>query len=301
MKRIISVSLGSSRRNHKTIQQFAGQTFSIERIGTDGDKQKAIELIRLLDGQVDAFGLGGTDLYIYVGNRRYTFRESAQIAAAAQKTPIVDGSGVKNTLERRVVKFLEENEVYRFQGKRVLVVCAVDRFGLAEALVNAGSAVVFGDLLFGLGLPLPIRSLDGLARLAKVVAPVITQLPVSFFYPTGDRQLSTRPRFSRYFTEADVVAGDFHFIRRYMPPSLAGKTVITNTITGEDEALLRERGVATLVTTTPDMGGRSFGTNVLEGVAVALAGKRPEELTAADYDRILNEMGIQPTVKRLNP
>lgn len=300
MKRVVSISLGSSKRDHQAVVQFGGQDFSIERIGTDGDKNKAIQLIQELDGKVDAFGMGGTDLYIYAGSKRYTFTESAQIAAAAKKTPIVDGSGIKNTLERRVIQYLTQKEGINFTNKPVLVVCAVDRFGLAEELVRAGSKTLFGDLLFGLGLPIPIRSLGTLAMLAKVIAPVITKLPVSLFYPTGDSQTQTKPRFGRYFEQAEVIAGDFHYIRRFMPNRLDGKLIITNTVTQSDEKLLSERGVATLITTTPEIGGRSLGTNVLEGVLVALSGKRPENLTVFDYERILDEIDIRPRIKRLS-
>lgn len=297
MKRVVSISLGSSKRDHKVVHDFGGQSFCIERIGTDGDTNKAIQLIRELDGIVDAFGMGGTDLYIYAGNRRYTFRESAKIAAAARVTPIVDGSGIKNTLERRVVRFLENKHGMVFRGKKTLVVCAVDRFGLAEALVEAGTQTVFGDLLFGLGLPFPIKTLPSLARLGAIVAPIITLLPISLFYPTGDRQNEFSPKFSRYFQEADIIAGDFHFIKRYMPYELPGKIIITNTVTKEDEGLLKSRGITTLVTSTPEMGGRSFGTNILEAVLVALAGKRPEGLTAEDYGRILDDIGVEPRIK----
>ena len=31
--------------------------------------------------------------------------------------------------------------------------------------------------------------------------------------------------------ENDIIAGDFHFLKRYMPPELPGKIVITNTVT----------------------------------------------------------------------
>ncbi|MGI6091948.1 MAG: quinate 5-dehydrogenase [Veillonellaceae bacterium] len=299
MKKVVSVSLGSSKRNHQVVTEFGGQTFSIERIGTDGDKEKAIALIGELDGKVDAIGMGGTDLYIFAGGKRYTFRESARIAAAAQKTPIVDGSGLKNTLERRVVKTLAEKHGLNFRDKPALIVCAVDRFGLAEALVEAGCKTVFGDLLFGLGLPIPICTMDGLTRLAKIAAPIITKLPVSMFYPTGDNQLQHAPRFEKYFTEADIIAGDFHYIRRHMPGKLLGKTVITNTVTKDDESLLTERGVHTLVTTTPDLGGRSFGTNVLEGVLVALARKPQAQLTVKDYEALLDDLGLEPRIKRL--
>ncbi len=299
MRRVVSISLGSARRDHAVEQDFAGQRFLIERIGTDGDRDRAVALIRELDGKVDAIGLGGTDLYIYAGKSRYTFRDSARLAAAAKLTPVVDGSGIKNTLERRVIEFLAAKQGMKFAGRKVLVVCAVDRFGLAEALAATGASVVFGDLIYGLGLPLPIRSLAALDRLACLVAPVITWLPISLFYPTGAAQDEVKPRFGRYFAEAEVIAGDFHFIRRYMPADLAGKMIITNTVTGEDEKLLAGRGVTTLVTTTPDMGGRSFGTNVLEGVLVALAGKRPEELTTEDYGRLLSTIGVEPRIKQI--
>lgn len=299
MKRVVSISLGSSKRNSKATEYFGGEAFSIERIGTDGDKKKAIQFIRDLDGTVDCFGLGGTDLYIYAGDKRYTFRESAKIAAAAKRTPIVDGSGIKNTLERRVISYLSENKIFQFRDRKVLLVCAVDRFGLAKAVVDSGSDVVFGDLMFGLGLPLPIRSLRKLNFLAAMVAPVITQLPISLFYPTGASQNEIKPRYAEYFAEADVIAGDFHFIRRNMPEKLDGKMIITNTVTQEDEMLLRQRGVKILVTTTPEMGGRSFGTNILEGILVVLANKKPEDLTASEYDQILNEVGIKPRIKML--
>jgi hypothetical protein len=299
MKQVVSISLGSSKRNGITSAEFGGQEFLIKRIGTDGDKQVAARLIREMDGQVDAIGLGGTDLYIYAGSKRYTFRESAALAANAKTTPVVDGSAIKNTLERRVIPHLEAKHGMDFKDKQALVVCAVDRFGLAEALVGAGSRTVFGDLMFGLGLPIPINTLKGLARLASIVAPVVTQLPVSLFYPTGDKQTQMKPRFETYFRDAAIIAGDFHFIRRYMPDNMRDKLVITNTVTKDDEVLLKQRGVGTLVTTTPEMGGRSFGTNILEGVLTALSGKRPEQLTAAEYVCLIEQTGIEPRVKKL--
>lgn len=299
MKHVVSISLGSANRNHKAIAKFGDETFCIERVGTDGDKARAIALIKELDGKVDAFGLGGTDLYIYAGNNKYTFRESQKIAAAAKTTPIVDGSGIKNTLERSAVRFLAEERILSFKDKNVLLVCGVDRFGLAEALSEAGSHMVFGDLLFGLGLPLPIHSLQGLNSLAKIIAPFITKLPIELFYPIGSKQNYVKPKFGRFFQEADIIAGDFHYIRRYMPHKLMNKTVITNTVTAEDETFLKNHGINLLITTTPEIGGRSFGTNILEGMVVAAAGKKPEELTQEDYKEKLVLLGIKPRIKEL--
>jgi hypothetical protein len=162
LKRVVSVSLGSSRRNHSVEVEFLGEKFWIERIGTDGDMELAISLIRELDGEVDAFGMGGIDLYLYAGGKRYTLRDARRIANAAKKTPIVDGSGLKNTLERMVIEKLAAEKKISFQRRKVLLVSGVDRFGMAEALNQVGAEVVYGDLIFGLGIPIPLRSLKTL-------------------------------------------------------------------------------------------------------------------------------------------
>jgi hypothetical protein len=75
--------------------------------------------------------------------------------------------------------------------------------------------------------------------------------------------------------------------------------VITNTTTDEDVAKLRALGLEKLVTTTPRLDGRSPGTNVMEGVLVALSGKRPEELTEQDYLDLLAQLQWEPQVEYL--
>jgi hypothetical protein len=124
-------------------------------------------------------------------------------------------------------------------------------------------------------------------------------LPISLLYPTGTKQKRQKPKGKKFFEWADIIAGDFHFIRRYIPERLDGKVIITNTITQEDVEFLKNKGVKLLVTTTPDLEGRSFGTNVVEGVLIALAGaKRP--LTSAEYLREIQRIGWKPKIEKLN-
>lgn len=304
MKQIISISLGSSERDHAVETEILGEKVIIERRGTDGDMKKAIRLFEDLDGKVDAFGLGGIDLYIHAGGRRYTFRDAKKMVRNVNQTPVVDGSGLKNTLERKVVHYLTREYGYDLKGKKVLVVCAVDRFGMAEALVEEGCEVTFGDLIFSLGIPIPLHSIQNLHRLARVIAPMITQLPFQMLYPTGEKQNKVRnfeERYVRYYQEADVIAGDFHYIRKYLPKSIVGKVILTNTVTPGDVELLQERGAFLLVTTTPNLNGRSFGTNVMEGVLVSLSHKKPWELSSQDYERLLEQIGFTPRIEVLNP
>ena len=272
-----------------------GQRFSVERIGTDGDMGKMIRFIRENDGKVDAFGLGGMDLYIQAVDRRYTLREAQKVANAAKITPIVDGSGLKNTLERRVVEYLFKETDLFSERKKVLVICAMDRFGLAHSLEQAGCDMRYGDVAYILNVPYLLKTLSSLAFIARLLVPVIRLLPMSMIYPTGKKQETVKPRYPRFFMEADVIAGDFHFIRRYMPPELPGKVIITNTVTSDDLEMLRHKGVRTLVTTTPEIEGRSFGTNVMEALLVAFTGSK-KELKPQEYYLLLKELDLKPRI-----
>lgn len=301
MKHIVSVSLGSATRDFSETLELLGEQVRLERRGVGGDPQRAAALIRDLDGQVDAIGLGGTDLYFYIGKRRYTMRQSAHLAAEARSTPVVCGAGLKGSLEPQAVRDLDAR--FGLRGKRVLLVSAVDRFPMAQAFTEIGADVRFGDLAFALGLPYLIRSLTTLRLLAYALLPLITLAPISLLYPTGGAQ-EEHPTFGvqlyrRAYAWAEVIAGDWHFIRRYLPPRLDGKIILTNTTTPKNVELLRERGAAWLVTTTPRIEGRSLSANALEAAFVAVSGG--VALTPEALGRRVTEAALKTSFVALNP
>jgi hypothetical protein len=302
VKRVVSVSLGSSSRDHRAEVELLGERFEITRIGMDGSIDRALAKLRALDGTVDAIGLGGIDVYLYAGTQRYALRDGLRLLEAVKITPVVDGSGLKNTLEREAVGFLTSELGLRLEGKRVLMVSALDRFGMAQALVAAGAEVIFGDFIFALDLDKPVRGLAEFEEMARKYLPDACKLPFQFFYPTGKKQdRPPQPKYPEYYDDAEIIAGDFHFMRQFMPDRLDGKMILTNTLTAHDIEELRARGVTSLVTTTPDFGGRSFGTNVVEAALIALLGKAWSDVTGDDYARILHELHLRPRVVDLQP
>ena len=301
MKRVVSVSIGSSTRDHSVNTKLLGIPFEISRRGTDGDLRKAKEVLKELDGKVDAIGLGGLDVYLYSKTKRYALRDGLKLLQLVEHTPVVDGSGLKNTLEREVIKMLANDERIPLKGKKVLMVCALDRFGMAGALEEAGAKVTYGDLIFSLNLDQPILSLDELAERADKLLPDFCKLPISMLYPTGKKQadIEPTPLTDKYYRDAEIIAGDFLFIRRHLPDRLEGKTIITNTVTSKDLDELRKRGVTYLVTTTPEYNGRSFGTNVMEAVMLAILGKKWEEVEPQDYLNLIKRLEFKPRVVKL--
>ncbi len=300
MKRVVSISLGSASRDKKVEAEFLGEKFLIERIGTEGSIDKAKELLRELDGKVACFGMGGLDFYVRSGKKKWMLKDALKLAAIPKVTPIVDGGGVKDTLERKVILDLEPVYGIPVRGKNVVVTSGVARFSNAEAFFQAGAKVLLGDLIFILELPFKVWTLRSLHAIASVIAPIAVNMPIGMLYPTGESQKKPKPKFGKVYEWADILAGDYHFIHRFIPERLDGKVILTNTVTPADLAELKEKGVSYLITTTPEMQGRSFATNVIEALLVAISGKKPEELTEDDYFGLIRKADLKPRIEKLN-
>ncbi|HSR19479.1 MAG TPA: hypothetical protein VLL49_01060 [Anaerolineales bacterium] len=301
MKRAVGISIGSSKRD-KTVQvTLLGEEVSLQRIGTDGDMEAAALKYRELDGRVDAFGVGGADLGLMVDNKWYPLYSVRPMIRYVKKTPIVDGVGLKNTLENKSAPYLEAHiaDYLGKVGRRVFVVSGADRWGMSSSFLDAGYECAFGDLMFGLNIPVALRSARQLKILAAILMPIAGRLPFKWIYPTGIKQEQRIPRYQKYYAWASVIAGDCHYIKRHMPDDMHGKIILTNTTTPEDLKLFGELGVKFLVTTTPVLDGRSFGTNMMEAALVAISGKgRP--LERSEYADMLGRLQLEPQLQELN-
>jgi hypothetical protein len=295
MKRAVSISLGSSKRDKSVKVNLNGQEILVERIGMDGDVPKAARMYAELDGKVDAFGVGGVDLYLRLDEREYPLHAALKLVSGAKQTPLCDGRGLKHTLERRVFQ-LAKSQLGEVRFKQSFVPVAVDRIGLAEAVAEVAERTVFGDLMVALGVPIPIYGIPSFKRVARIMLPIVSYFPMSMLF-YGSDGAEHEPKYAKFFEESDLIAGDFLFMRKYMPSSLKGKTVLTNTTTEENIALFKERGVKMVITTTPRYDGRTFGTNMTEAMLTAYAGKG-RRLTDAELNEVIDELDLRPTVFR---
>jgi hypothetical protein len=306
VRKILSISVGSSSRDHTARHTFLGQECEISRQGTDGDFEKAIQRYADLDGKVDAFGVGGLEFYLRIDQRRWYFRDVARIRRAVKISKIGDGNGVKGILERRAFQSLEkhlnEKENKTLKGMPALITTAVERFGMAEAMMDAGLDLTFGDFMFALGLPIAVRKVSTVRLLGHLLLPIITQMPFKWFYALGSEQdKPPQPKWEKYYKQAAILGGDFIQIRQYMPDDLTGKIVVTNTTTSKNVEELRQRNLHILVTVTPRLEGRSFGTNVMEATLLALMGKPQSEVTDKDFLDLIDRIPLLPNIEVLNP
>ncbi len=302
MKRAVSISIGSSKRNKAVTVNLLGEEISIERIGTDGDMEAAALKYKELDGKVDAFGVGGADLGTMVDGKWYRLYSVEKMVRFIKVTPVVDGTGLKNSLEKKAASFVDArlgDYIQKNGGKKVFEMTGSDRWGMTHGFVEAGYECTFGDFMFSLGINIPLHTEKQLKTLAAVLMPIAGRLPFEWIYPTGEKQEERKPKYPKWFNWATVVAGDCHYIKRYMPDDMRGKIVVTNTTTPQDVELFKKCGVKYLVTTTPVLDGRSFGTNMMESALVALSGKQ-RPLTNDEYEELLAKLGFEPSLQELN-
>lgn len=298
MKRAVSVSLGSPKRDKKVEVDFNGVEIAVERIGTGGDAEAARRLFAELDGKVDALSVGGIDLYVHLDGRDYPVRAGLKLVQDVRRTPLVDGRLLKYALEGRLFERAESLFGGYPHFNKAFIPFGTDRIGMITAVSGVADEVLIGDLMFLFGVPYPVRGLENFKRLARLLLPIAGYLPISMLTPPGAKDESLQPKYDRYWQEADLIAGDMHYIRKYSPSNLQGKTVITNTTTEENITLLSERGVRRVITTTPRYEGRSFGVNLMEAVLTAYAGKgRP--LSIDELSSLIDDLDLRPTVQAL--
>ena len=298
MKRAVSISLGSKSRDKKVVTTLLGEEVSIERIGTDGDEEKAYQLFCELDGKVDAFGVGGIDLYVHALKRDYPLYAGLKLVRDVKATPYVDGGGLKATLEARIMQDVEKQLGDIIHPKTALLVAGLTRGGMSKSFIDAGYQTTFADLMFGLGIPIPIYTVPMANFAAAILLPIVGRLPIEMLYPTGEKQLEVVPKYEKHYQANKVIAGDWLYIMQHAPDDLSGKVIVTNTTTEADVTFLKDRGVDFLVTTTPVLDGRSFGTNMFEAALVAAAGKN-RALTTEELDQIIDQLNLKAQIQDL--
>ena len=75
---------------------------------------------------------------------------------------------------------------------------------------------------------------------------------------------------------------------------------VTNTTTKKNVEELQKRNLNILVTATPRLEGRSFGTNVMEATLLALMDKPQPDVTETDFRDLIERIPLEPNIEVLN-
>ena len=277
MKTVVSVSLGSSSRDHRAQVDAARRAVRhLARRHRRLDRARDRSSCTRSTARSTRSASAGSTSICTPGRSATRCATACGCWRRSKPTPVADGSGLKNTLERAAVRVRARRPRLELRGRKVLMVSALDRFGMAQALVDAGADVLFGDFIFALDLDKPVRDLAEFEAARREVSAGRVQAAVPVLL--SDRAANKTGRRSRNTpsttTKPTSSPATTTSCASSCPTGSTAKLILTNTVTENDIAELRARGAAQLVTTTPDFGGRSFGTNVIEAALLAMLGKR---------------------------
>ena len=272
MKQILVIHL-NEETSSETVT-FLEQEIEILRVGCNGNAEIARQLISEYDGRVEAIGLEGLPARLDLGTQYRAHVAGETLPGVAQKTPVVNGRGIRAGLERWGVILADRAEPGIFSEKRVLMAPGLNHKGLAQALGRHTAKIRYADPVLYFALPY-FPGVGSKFTLQQAAGPTLEQLkdaPFRRITPqTGEPGAA---RNQDPFTWADVIAGDIGAIRRYAPPELARKTVVIEWATEEDLQDLRQRGAAIAITIMPSLtekGGLGrWSAATIEAALVAL-------------------------------
>ena len=295
MKTVITVSLGSSSQDSTFETEFLGQPFTVKRVGTDGDENKAWELLRRYQAEADAMGLGMIRDNLEVGERRIKFKDTEKLLDVVTRVPATTGARLRRLLQVRAIRHTQKTIGNYFNNNHVLFLSGAVNYDMAMAMSDYTKNLKFADALLQTGAPKMLTSLEQLelfARGSKLLSSVVPStlgavLP-SF---TGVKKKLVASEFAK----AHVIVGTFEDIKTFgTPKNLEGKTIISSAIDDDRLAWFTEQKVNLVVDVSPMLFDEVVGVNTIEAMILAALETTNEEFSLQDLEDVVRELKITP-------
>jgi predicted amino acid dehydrogenase len=293
MKKVVTVTLGSSKQDFEFKTEFLGQSFSVRRLGADMDTGKAWELMRRQQASADAIGLGEISDHYHVGLRTIVNKDTQHLTNVVTRVPVTTGATLRRLLQVRAVRYVQKELGNYFNNNLVLFLSGMRNYDMAVALSDYTKNLSFADALFQTGAPTMLTSLEQLEMYAKGSELMLSSR-------TGRALESAlagfkNSRVASVVEKSHVIVGTFAEIKAVgSPANLEGKTLITSAVDDERMAFFTKCKVNLVVDVSPKLFDKVVGINTIEAMILAALEKRQEEVSDDDLEEILDELDIVP-------
>ena len=293
MKKVVTVTLGSSKQDFEFKTEFLGQQFSVRRLGADGDTGKAWELMRRQQAFADAIGLGEISDHYQVGLRTVVNKETQRLLNVVTRVPVTTGATLRRLLQVRAVRFVQKELGNYFNNNLVLFLSGMRNYDMAVAMSDYTKNLSFADALIQTGTPTMLGSLEQLELYAKGAELMLGGRPGELLEASLAGFKANRV--GAAVAKSHVVVGTFAEIKAVgTGGNLAGKTLITSAVDDERMAFFAKCKVNLVVDVSPKLFDKVVGINTLEAMILAALEKGQEEVSDDDLEEILDELKITP-------
>ena len=293
MKKVVTVTLGSSKQDFEFKTEFLGQSFSIKRMGADDDTGKAWELMRRQQATADAIGLGEIGDHYQVGLRTVVNKETQRLLNVVTRVPVTTGATLRRLLQVRAVRYVQKELGNYFNNNLILFLSGMRNYDMAVALSDYSKNLSFADALFQTGAPAMLSSLEQLELYAKGSEWMLSGKPGEMLEASMSSYKSKR--ITGVVAKSHVIVGTFAEIKAVSDEgNLEGKTLITSAVDDERMAFFAKCKVNLVVDVSPKLFDKVVGINTIEAMILAALEKDQDEVSDDDFDEILDELNITP-------
>jgi predicted amino acid dehydrogenase len=293
MKKVVTVTLGSSKQDFSFETNFLGHRFQVKRMGADDDTGKAWELMRRQQATADAIGLGEIGDHYQVGLRTVVNKETQRLLNVVTRVPVTTGATLRRLLQVRAVRHVQHALGNYFNNNLVLFLSGMRNYDMAVALSDYTKNLSFADALFQTGAPTMLTSLEQLELYAKGSNWALSGKPGEMLEAALSGFKSSRV--ASAVAKSHVIVGTFAELKAVgNAANLSGKTLITSAVDDERLAFFKQCKVNLVIDVSPKLFDRVVGVNVIEAMVLAALGKPSEEVSDDDFAEILDELAITP-------
>jgi predicted amino acid dehydrogenase len=296
---IVNVSLGPSDRDFDEQVRLFDRDFQLIRVGTDGDVERAEELVREWAERADAIAVSGIRDARTAGLYDGELAAIERVINAADAIPVTNGHALRDVLQEWTIRHTQADMPGFFNNARIVVFGGMNHFRTARILNEFTDNLQFADPLLRLGLPSLLDSYPALELFARAGTWPVSKVPDQLKSPVlapGRRLNHTIVR--KAVRECDVVVATYDELMSFGVEDLAGKTVVTSAISDDRLEELRSRGVDMVLDDAPQPFEIDEPLNVaaLEAMMLAVASASAGSLTDDDLLDMIVSAGLEPRV-----
>ncbi len=202
---------------------------------------KTVALLKSWERTADAIGIGVVKDRYTLPSRRYLEKDIAQLTSVVTRVPVTTGARLADILQEWAVRHVQNTLGSYFTNANVLFFSGMSNLKLAQTMHEYTQNVSFADPLLQLGIPKLLTSLDALQLYSAGAHHVLDwALP-------GVMSSDLMKEWSRFLLRkaihgATVVVAPVHDLDDFDREDLAGKTIVTSTVSDERLARLSGQG-----------------------------------------------------------
>ncbi len=293
-KIVVNVTFQGDEWDYDERVTLAGHRFRLVRVGTGGDAEAVDDRVRHWSEDADAIAVSGVREARAAGHYAGGIEDLQRVKETTSRVPVRDDSLLTDIFQEWAVRRVAAEMPGYFANARVVVVGKTTAERTIAVLREFTDNIVFDEAGHDIELPGKVKTnpvtatAAGIGEFAWRHVPDIVkdqvEGPVGWF---SDKVAHFAAK------DADVIIGSFSELMRFGLPDLAGKAVITSTVSEERLATLSDLGADLVVDVTP----QPFDFMVVPAMYEAMvAATLPAnaELTTDDLAQFIQDAELEP-------